>query len=96
MVFTKNITCFGILVCIVVTAGCVSPEKIVKRKSVIDSAKHKSAGHIGCLPSEIEVNYIDPKFNTAVVWTATCKSKVYVCSESNSVSGTMSCSLKTE
>ncbi len=43
-----------------------------------------SAGHVGCLPEEIEIHEVESGLG-GVVWTAACKGKTFVCTAGDGV-----------
>jgi hypothetical protein len=68
-----------------IAAGCtplsVKSPILVKRMQLI------SAGHTGCLPDDNEISNVTPAFEGHVIWNATCKGKVYLCTEVSSALG---------
>ena len=89
---SKIILCIYLFIFLFIILSCSTPKEIVKTDRVIIKAQYLSAGPTGCFPSEIEINFIDPKWNIPAVWTAKCKSKVYVCSSHGAEDSMVNCS----
>ena len=63
-----------------IAAGCAS---VNPNPGDIDVFKRASAGHTGCLPEENEISNVKMDIGGNAVWNATCKGKVYLCTEVN-------------
>lgn len=84
---------FFVTSCIsILLVGCVTPSNVNKSEFAKEKIRYMSAGSTGCLPADMDVEFIEPKWNVHGVWTVTCKSNVYVCSASGVDQNVASCS----
>ena len=69
-------------VLVVVSAGMTGCVSITNSKLVGRQLQLVSAGHTGCLPDENQISNVNFSSPTGGgTWNATCKGKVYLCSE---------------
>lgn len=73
-------------------AGCVTPSNVNNSEFAKEKIKYMSAGSTGCLPADMNVEFIDPKWNHHGVWTVKCKSQLFVCSAAGVDQNIASCS----
>jgi hypothetical protein len=75
--------------------GCVSMASLANSPAVINQLKIRSAGFTGCAADDNEISNVSPQPNGSGTWNATCKGKVYLCSQGSSEghAGSYSCAL---
>jgi hypothetical protein len=64
--------------------GCVSMASLANSPVVINQLKIRSAGFTGCSTEENDISNINPNPDGSGTWNATCKGKVYLCSQGSS------------
>jgi hypothetical protein len=74
----------GVLAAILFITGCVSMGSMANSPLVINQLKIRSAGYTGCTVDENEISNVSPRPDGSGTWNATCKSKVYLCSQGSS------------
>jgi hypothetical protein len=74
----------GVLAAILCITGCVSMASMANSPVVIDQLKIRSAGYTGCITEENEISNVNPRPDGSGTWNATCKGKVYICSQGSS------------
>jgi len=60
--------------------GCFS-QTLQALPPVVNQLKIKSAGYTGCLPDDNAISNLNASADGTGTWNATCKSKVYLCSQ---------------
>ena len=75
--------------------GCVSTGSLVNSPLVINQLKIRSAGYTGCATEANEISNVSPRPDGSGTWNATCKGKLYLCSQGSSEghSGSYSCAV---
>ncbi len=74
----------SVLSAVLFMTGCVSMgslSTLANSPVVIDQLKIRSAGFTGCATEENEISNVNPRPDGSGTWNATCKSKVYLCSQ---------------
>ncbi len=66
----------SILAAVLFTTGCAS--------LIIDELKIRSAGFTGCATNDNEITNVNARASGSGTWNATCKGKVYLCSQGSS------------
>jgi hypothetical protein len=71
----------SVLAAVLFMSGCVS---MANSPLVINQLKIRSAGYTGCATDENEISNVNPRLDGSGTWNATCKGKVYLCSQGSS------------
>jgi len=79
--FTMRI---GVFAAILFVTGCVSMGSMANSPVVINQLKIRSAGFTGCATEDNEITNVNPRPDGSGTWNATCKNKVYLCSQGSS------------
>src|ERR1700722_13396797 len=74
----------SVLVAVLFMTGCVSIGSLANSPVVINQLKIRSAGYTGCATEENEISNVNPRPDGSGTWNATCKGKVYLCSQGSS------------
>jgi uncharacterized lipoprotein YajG len=84
---------FSVLAAVMLLTGCVSMGSLANSPVVIDQLKIRSAGYTGCATEKNEISNVNPRPDGSGTWNATCKGKVYLCSQGSSEghAGSYSC-----
>jgi hypothetical protein len=61
--------------------GCAA---LANSPMVINQLKIRSTGFTGCATDDIEITNVNARADGSGTWSATCKSKVYLCSQGSS------------
>ena len=64
--------------------GCVSMASLANSPVVVNQLKIRSAGFTGCPTEENDISNVNPRPDGSGTWNATCKGKVYLCSQGSS------------
>jgi len=64
--------------------GCVSMASLANSPVVVNQLKIRSAGFTGCPTEENDISNVNPRPDGSGTWNATCKDKVYLCSQGSS------------
>jgi hypothetical protein len=83
----------SVLAAVLFMTGCAA---LANSPMVINQLKIRSAGFTGCGPEENEISNVNAHGDGSGTWNATCKGKVYLCSEGSSAVGqaaTYSCAV---
>ena len=75
--------------------GCLSTTLQANLPPVQNQLKIKSAGYTGCLRDDNIISNVNASADGSGTWNATCKDKVYLCSQGSSVghAATYSCAV---
>jgi hypothetical protein len=73
-----------VLAAIFYIAGCVSMGSMANSPVIINQLKIRSAGFTGCATEDNEITNVNPRPDGSGTWNATCKNKVYLCSQGSS------------
>jgi hypothetical protein len=74
----------SVLAAVLFMAGCVSMSSMANSPVVINQLKIRSAGYTGCTTEENEISNVNPRPDGSGTWNATCKGKVFLCSQGSS------------
>ena len=74
----------SVLAAVLFMTGCVSMSSLANSPVVINQLKIRSAGYTGCTTEENEISNVNPRPDGSGTWNATCKGKVYLCSQGSS------------
>jgi hypothetical protein len=74
----------SVLAAVLFMTGCVSMGSLANSPVVINQLKIRSAGYTGCATEENEISNVNPRPDGSGTWNATCKGKVYLCSQGSS------------
>ena len=74
----------SVLAAVLYMAGCVSVGSLANSPAVTSQLKIRSAGYTGCTTEENEISNVNPRPDGSGTWNATCKGKVYLCSQGSS------------
>ena len=74
----------SVLAAVLLMIGCVSMGSLANSPVVINQLKIRSAGYTGCATEENEISNVNPRPDGSGTWNATCKGKVYLCSQGSS------------
>ena len=81
----KIVVLFGMLgLPFISLCGCVSMASLANSPVVVNQLKIRSAGFTGCPTEENDISNVDPRPDGSGTWNATCKGKVYLCSQGSS------------
>jgi hypothetical protein len=72
------------------TAGCAS---LANSPTVLNQLKIRSAGFTGCAVDANVITNVNANANGSGTWNATCKDKVYLCSQGSSDAPSYSCAV---
>ena len=86
----------SVLSAVLFMTGCVSMASMASMANsplVINQLKIRSAGFTGCRTDENDISNVNPRPDGSGTWNATCKDKVYLCSQGSSAghAATYSC-----
>ena len=81
---------FGVLPVVLLTSGCVA---LSNSPVVVDQLKIRSAGFTGCAVDSNVITNVTGNMDGSGTWNATCKDKVYLCSQGSSAAPTYSCAV---
>jgi hypothetical protein len=71
-------------------SGCTA---LANSPMVIDQLQIRSAGFTGCAVDKNQITSITTNLDGSGTWNATCKDKVYLCSQGSSGAPTYSCAV---
>ena len=71
----------SVLTAVLFVTGCAS---LANSPLIINQLKIRSAGYTGCATDENEISNVNPRPDGSGTWNATCKGKVYLCSQGSS------------
>ena len=71
----------SVLSAVLFMTGCVSMGSLANSPVVIDQLKIRSAGFTGCATERNEISNVNPRPDGSGTWNATCKGKIYLCSQ---------------
>jgi hypothetical protein len=74
----------SVLAAVLFMTGCVSMASMANSPLVINQLKIRSAGFTGCRTDENDISNVNPRPDGSGTWNATCKDKVYLCSQGSS------------
>lgn len=80
--------CF--LLTVLFTGGCAA---IANSPAVVDQLKLRSAGFTGCAVDTNVITNVKANLDGSGSWNATCKDKIYLCSQGSSQAPTYSCAV---
>lgn len=72
------------------TSGCAA---LANSPLVVDQLKIRSAGFTGCAAETNIITNVKANLDGSGTWNATCKDKVYICSQGSSGAPTYSCAV---
>jgi len=72
------------------TSGCTA---LANSPMIIDQLKIRSAGFTGCAVDANVITNVVGNMDGSGTWNATCKDKVYLCSQGSSGARTYSCAV---
>jgi hypothetical protein len=81
---------FGVILAISLTSGCTT---LSNSQIVVDQLKIRSAGFTGCAVDTNVITNVNGNADGSGTWNATCKDKVYLCSQGSSGAPTYSCAV---
>jgi hypothetical protein len=81
---------FGMLVAVILTSGCTA---LANSPMVINQLKVRSAGFTGCAVDANVITNVAGNADGSGTWNASCKDKVYLCSQGSSGAPTYSCAV---
>ena len=79
-----------ILLAVLFTSGCTA---LSNSPMVVNQLKVRSAGFTGCAVESNVITNVKSNFDGSGTWNATCKDKVYLCSQGSSAAPTYSCAV---
>jgi hypothetical protein len=79
-----------LLFAVVFTSGCTA---LANSPMVVDQLKIRSAGFTGCSVETNAITNVKGNYDGSGTWNATCKDKVYLCSQGSSGAPTYSCAI---
>lgn len=79
-----------LLLTVVFTGGCTA---LANSPLVVDQLKIRSAGFTGCAVDANVITNVNAHANGSGTWNATCKDKVYLCSQGSSEAPSYSCAV---
>ena len=71
----------SVLTAVLFVTGCAS---LANSPLIINQLKIRSAGYTGCATEENEITNVEARPDGSGSWNATCKGKVYLCSQGSS------------
>jgi hypothetical protein len=71
-----------VLAIVLFTSGCTA---LANSPMVINQLKIRSAGFTGCATEDNEITNVNALADGSGTWNATCKDKVYLCSQARQV-----------
>jgi hypothetical protein len=74
----------SVLAAVLFMTGCVSMGSLANSPVVINQLKIRSAGYTGCTTEANEISNVNPRPDGSGTWNATCKGKIYLCSQGSS------------
>lgn len=77
-----------VLAALMSVSGCVA---LANSPMVVAQLKIRSAGFTGCAPDDNAITNVNGNMDGSGTWNATCKDKVYLCSQGSSDAPTYSC-----
>lgn len=78
------------LLVVLFICGCAT---IANSPTVVDQLKLRSAGFTGCAVETNVITNVKANLDGSGTWNATCKDKVYLCSQGSSGAPTYSCAV---
>jgi hypothetical protein len=81
---------FSIFVAAILTSGCTA---LANSPMVINQLKVRSAGFTGCAVDANVITNVAGNADGSGTWNASCKNKMYLCSQGSSVAPTYSCAV---
>jgi len=81
-----------VLLSIVLTTGCAALT-LSNSELVANQLQIRSAGFTGCAVDKNQITSITTNLDGSGTWNATCKDKVYLCSQGPSGAPTYSCAV---
>ena len=81
---------FSVLLAVLVTSGCTA---LSNSPIVVDQLKIRSAGFTGCAVDANVITNVNGNTDDSGTWNATCKDRVYLCSQGSSGAPTYSCAV---
>jgi len=81
-----------VLLSIVLTTGCAALT-LSNSELVANQLQIRSAGFTGCAVDKNQITSITTNLDSSGTWNATCKDKVYLCSQGSSGAPTYSCAV---
>jgi hypothetical protein len=79
-----------ILAFVLFASGCTT---LANSPMVVDQLKIRSAGFTGCTVETNIITNVNGNLDGSGTWNATCKDKVYLCSQGSSQAPTYSCAV---
>jgi hypothetical protein len=79
-----------VLAAVLFMSGCTA---LTNSPMVIDQLKVRSAGFTGCAVDANVITNVTGNMDGSGTWNATCKDKVYLCSQGSSGAPTYSCAV---
>jgi hypothetical protein len=80
----------SVLAAVLLVTGCAS---LTSSPMVINQLKIRTAGFTGCAVDANVITNVTGNADGSGTWNATCKDKVYLCSQGSSVAPTYSCAV---
>jgi hypothetical protein len=80
----------SLLLAVIVTSGCTA---LANSPMIVDQLKIRSAGFTGCAVDLNVITNVTANMDGSGTWNATCKDKVYLCSQGSSGAPTYSCAV---
>lgn len=80
----------GIILAVLLTSGCTA---LANSPIVVDQLKIRSAGFTGCTVDTNVITNVTGNADGSGTWNATCKDKIYFCSQGSSGAPTYSCAV---
>ena len=81
---------FSVLIAVILTSGCTA---LANSPVVINQLKVRSAGFTGCAADANVITNVAANADGSGTWNASCKDKVYLCSQGSSGAPTYSCAI---